>query len=260
MPKTKILSFITNSIFFIFLLMCQICANEESDKKIDQQDFGNFYPKLDFQKSAQIEIPTTSTFAHPSSGQPVLAKGAIKIENFVDDIPEFRVLFEGQETLVDENGFFTFSINDPDLQKYRLIITRKIQHIVNKKNTFTNLNVIPNKNYLCYSFKKLGHDQGIWLQKERKLNRKNFVVPKNSIIVLIDPKYVEKIEDWNISLAENFIQLPRIVLKSTIKTNKLKRISAKSLLCLENSLFHERSGRVYKSSEVKNNKVKVTLP
>ena len=157
-------------------------------------------------------------------------------------------------------AFLHFQLDDKDLQKYRLIITRKIQHVVDKKNTFANLKVIPDKNYLGFSFKRLGHGQGIWLQKEKKLNHKNFVIPKNSIIVLVDPKYVEKIEDWNINLPDNFIKLPRIVLKSTIECDKLKRISAKSLLCLEDSVFHERIGRKHSSPDVKNSKVKVTLP
>jgi hypothetical protein len=247
-------------------------ANDDLDKKIDIQDFGRFYPGVNHPVKQQaqkhspvpgnITIPgniTSNIFSRPANNQGLVIKGAIRISNWVDDIPEFKVLFEGQESLTDENGFFSFPVDNSDLQKFKLIITRKIQHAVDKKNTFTNLKLIPDKKYLCYSFKKLGHNQGIWLQKEKNLKQKNFVIPKKSLIVLIDPKYVEKIEEWNVSLADNFIKLPRIALKSTIGQDKLKRISAKSLLCLEDSVFHERAGRV-NAPDAKNSILKVTLP
>ena len=276
MLKKNIIHFILNIMLLAFIYIPRVNADDALDKKIDKQDFGNFYPRTevnptDFKsndfKSNDLKQNDFSSnefksnvFSRPSNNQPTFVKGSIRIANWVDDIPEFRVFFEGQEALTDENGFFTFPVNENDLQKYRLIITRKIQHVVDKKNTFANLKVIPDKNYLGYSFKKLGHNQGIWLQKEKNLTRKNFAIPKNSIIVLVDPKYVEKIEEWNVSLADNFVKLPRIVLKSKIEFNKLKRISAKSLLCLEDSVFHERIGRKNDSPDVKNNKVKITLP
>jgi hypothetical protein len=271
MLKKNVIRFLSSVIIIVSIYIPKATADDELDKKIDRHDFGNFYPRTGINpndlKSDDLKSSDFGTaelrpnlFSRPSSGLPCFVKGAIKIANWVDDIPEFRVFFEGQEALTDENGFFTFPINDNDLQKYRLIITRKIQHVVDKKNTFASLKVIPDKNYLGYSFKRLGHNQGIWLQKEKKLNHKNFVIPKNSIIILVDPKYVEKIEEWNVALSDNFIKLPRIVLKSKIELTKLKRISAKSLLCLEDSVFHERIGRKNSSPDIKDNKVKVTLP
>ena len=261
MLKKNIIHFLSSLTLLALIYIPQVTANDELDKKIDKHDFGNFYPRTEVSQNdfGPIELKP-NVFSRPSSSHPTFVKGSLRIANWVDDIPEFRVFFEGQEALTDEDGFFTFPINDTDLQKYKLIITRKIQHVVDKKNTFANLKVIPDKNYLGFSFKKLGHNQGIWLQKEKHLNRKNFVIPKNSIIILVDPKYVEKIEEWNVTLAENFIKLPRIVLKPTIEFNKLKRISAKSLLCLEDSVFHEKVGRINSSPDAKNSKVKITLP
>ncbi len=272
MLKKNIICFISGVTLLVLIVISKLNADDEFDKKIDKQDFGKFYPRTQATSDSDLKsnVPASNNFnsadlkpnvfSRPPNGQPLFVKGAIRIENRVDDIPEFRVFFEGQETLTDEDGFFSFPINDQDIQKYRLIITRKIQHVVDKKNTFASLKVIPDKNYLGFSFKRLGHGQGIWLQKEKKLNRKNFVIPKNSIILLVDPKYVERIEEWNVNLADNFIKIPRIVLKSTIEFDKLKRISAKSILCLEDSVFHERIGRKNSSPDAKNSKVKVTLP
>jgi hypothetical protein len=241
---------------FILLTTLRINANEELDRKIDMKDFGNFYPAI----PTKTSIPSPHVFSKPQTDQPHLIKGCIKLQNWVDDIPEFRVLFEGEETLTDENGFFTLWADEGNLQKYRLIITRGIRHIVNKRNTLKNLQIIPDKNYLCYSFKKLGDDQGLWVRESKKLDHKNFIVPKNSIILLVDPKYVDRVEDWNICLAENIIKIPRIVLKSEIEMDRLKRLSAKSLLYLDDSVFHERIGKTKGNLEAKNSKVKVTLP
>ncbi len=241
---------------FILLTTLTISANEEFDRKIDMRDFGNFYPNI----PTTHTIPNPRVFSKPRSDQPHLIKGCIKIQNWVDDIPEFRVLYEGEETLTDENGLFTLLADENALQKYKLIITRRIRHIVNKRNTFKNLQIIPDKNYICYSFKRLGQEQGIWIRENKKLEHKNLIVPKNSIIILIDPKYVDKIEDWNISMAENIIKLPRVIIKPSIDIAKLKRLSAKSLLFLDDSAFHERIGKTKGNLEAKNSKVKVTLP
>jgi hypothetical protein len=196
----------------------------------------------------------------PNEATSTIVKGAIRIANWVDDIPQFKVFFEGQETWTDENGFFTFT-TDKKLKKCNLILTKRINHSINKKNTLKTIGVIPDKNFTCYSLRKFGQNNSTWLKKNKNLNHKNFVIPKNSIVILVDPKYVSNVEEWNINLSDTFVRLPRVVVKPDIDPNKLKRISAKSLLCLEDSTFHEKVGRTNNNkSEAKDKKVKITLP
>lgn len=189
----------------------------------------------------------------------VVAKGLIQAKSTIEDLPGFRIYFDGKVAVSDDNGFFSFSVDDLDLTKYRLVITRRLQHVFDKKNTINGFNVIPDKDYICYTFKRVGR-YGSWIKKIKPLDHKNFALPKNSIVVLLSPKYVERIEEWNIELPKNVVKLPKIVLRKNITEKELERIAAKSLLCLEDTVFHEKVGKLSDQKEKKNIKIKVTLP
>lgn len=198
--------------------------------------------------------------ARPSfnSGQ-VVAKGLIQAKSIIEDLPGFRVYFEGKVAVSDDNGFYSFPVDDSDLTKYRLVITRRLQHVFDRQNTINGFKVIPDKDYICYTFKKIGR-YGSWVKKVKPLNNKNFALPKNSIVLLMSPKYVDHIETWDMELPRNVVSLPKIVLRKDISEKDLKRVAAKSLLCLEDAVFHEKVGKHNDSCEQRNKKIKVTLP
>jgi hypothetical protein len=227
-----------------------------------------------FSNTSEIFIPegvtqpafTPKSFKYSDKFEPTctgeiqtVAKGLMQAKNTIENLPEFRIYFEGKAATSDDNGFYSFPVDDPNISKYRVVVTRRLQHLFNKKNTLDNFKLIPEKNYLCYTFKKLGR-YGSWVKTEKNLDHKKFILPKNSIVVLINPKYVDRVEEWNIELSKNIIKLPKIVLKSDISEKELKRIAAKSILYLEDAVFHEKVGRRSASTETKTGKIKVTLP
>lgn len=72
-------------------------------------------------------------------------------------------------------------------------------------------------------------------------------------MVLIDPKYVDRLEPWSLNLPEQVIKLPAIVLKSMTNNKALERSSAKSILySLDSRPFHQTSRleRVSKNPKV----------
>lgn len=234
------------------LLMTVILTGQNGYAVLDNL-FSDTLSNNKFEKS-----PNNFESFRPRNDQ-VIGKGIIQAKSTIEDLPGFRVYFNGNVAVSDDCGFFSFPVEDTDLSKYRLVITRRLEHVFDKQNTINNFKVIPDKDYMCYTFKKHGR-YGSWEKKIKPLNHKNFALPKNSIVLLMSPKYVDHIEEWDIELTKNVLKMPKIVLKSNISEKELQRVTAKSLLCIEDTVFHEKVGRENNQDETKNNKVKVTLP
>ena len=166
-------------------------------------------------------------------------KGYIQVNSNWKSTPTFRILFNGKQTISDEFGFYSFPL-DQYINKYSVLICKHIQKKFDKKNTLKNLKVRVDKPYKIYSFKKSA-DGKKWIQKEKNLKKKNFIIPENCIIVLINPKYIEKVEVWSVNPGANFIKLPKIKLKDNLNEARVKRESNKSLLrSLDLLPFHEK--------------------
>ena len=163
-------------------------------------------------------------------------RGYIKIAGHVDQMPQFRVLFAaGKETMSNREGFFTFPIDDTNVEHYSLVITKRVQQNFDKKNTLKNVSVIPGKQYRLYSFKN-----GSWVEQYKSLHVKNFEIPFHSVVLLVDPKCVDEVKNWNIELPSHIIKLPMIVLKCKQGQKDLNRTAAKSLCySLDITTFHE---------------------
>lgn len=239
-----------------FYLIAIALFSVENASAMLESLLSNTLQRPEFSQEAQIRRPS---FLGGSRSSQVVAKGLIQAKSTIEDLPGFRVYFDGKVAVSDDNGFFSFPVEDLDLTKYRLVITRRLQHVFDRKNTINGFNVIPDKDYICYTFKKIGR-YGSWVKKIKPLDHKNFALPKNSIVILLSPKYVEHVEEWDIELSKNVVKLPKIVLRKNIAEKELKRIAAKSLLCLEDTVFHEKVGKRSDSKEQKNIKIKVTLP
>jgi hypothetical protein len=187
-------------------------------------------------------------------------RGCIKVQGLVDKVPGFRVLYQGKEEISNDEGFFSFPVEEQRIEKYSLIICKVIKQNFDKTNTIKNVSIIPDKNYHYYTFKRHGFNRGgTWEQREKKLNKKNFVVPSHSIVVLVDPKYVDHIEPWTVELPGNTIKLPIIVIKKTVDRSSLMRVAAKSVLySLDTAVFHEPIKEVWKTAP-QNSKIELSF-
>lgn len=170
-----------------------------------------------------------------------MLQGAIRVHGDEDYVPELRVYFDGMETFSNKEGFYSFPIEEKINDEYSLIICRGLDCRFKKHNTLDNLRLRGGERYKSFSLKRTSTEPGAeWERKERTLDDCNFVIPENSIVVLVDPKYVDHVQTCNVTLPEHFVGLPSVVLKKGM-SKKLKRTSAKSLLySLELKPFHER--------------------
>lgn len=187
-----------------------------------------------------------------SAGESFLLKGYIQTPASVKSDPEFRILFRGKQVTSDDSGFYSFPI-DRKLNEYYLLICKNVKQRFKKINTVKKLSVKKTKDYKYYFFKKT-EDGKSWIKQELELGNK---IPKNTVIVLMNPNYVKTVEPWNINLDFKFINLPKIVLNEQVSKERLNRGSAKSLLrSLDKTVFHEKV-----SKQVKNfpNKVKAII-
>ena len=180
--------------------------------------------------------------------------GCLAIKDGQDNIPEFKVCFDGKYTYNNKEGFFTIPVDDDNLGKFSLLICKNFDQKFISINTIDHLNAIPEKHYKYYTFKRLNNGQ--WIQKEKRLEKKKFAVPKHCVILMIDPKYVDHIESWSILLPGNYLKLPKIVLKDS---PKLAYESRKSVLyTLDSNVFHGNATAT-KQRIVGNSKVQVSL-
>lgn len=166
-------------------------------------------------------------------------KGYIQADQGWKTTPEFRILFNGKQVINDENGFYSFPL-EKRINKYHFLICKNIKQNFEKINTVKNLSVKIEKPYRYFSFTKTGTGNQ-WIQKEKDLEKRNFILPEDCVIALINPKYIEKIEAWKINLNSRFSNFPKIVLNKDFAEKKVKREAAKSLLRSMNFLpFHEK--------------------
>lgn len=186
-------------------------------------------------------------------------RGCIKVDNAsADRVPEYRIYYQGKEQRSNNEGFFSLPLDNGNIQKYSLVICKKIDQQFEKSNTVAFYGVIPDKDYRYFTFHP-GNNAGQWLAQEKKLTKKNFVIPQHAIVALVDPKCVDRLEPWNLNLSENVIKLPAIVLKNQLNNKILSRSSAKSMLySLDSRPFHQTS-RLERKVPGNNPKVQLVL-
>lgn len=214
------------------------------------------FPGQPPQQQQQNQAPAAPT-VFVEDAKPTI-RGCIKIEGSSDPLPEYRVLFDGKETMSNAEGFFSFPLENTPEKKYRLVICKEIKQHFDKFNTLKSMSLSPALTYNYFSLKKNNWTGG-WDTKEKKLTKRNYVVPEHSVVVLIAPKYIERVDVWTAQLPANSIKLPCIVLKKNIDHKKLARASAKSLLkSLDSTSFHEPVVQANKKAE-NNTKINISL-
>lgn len=206
--------------------------------------------------SAELSLPQSA----PKIAKPFVLKGQIKCNEDWKNCPEFRLFFNGKQTLNDNEGFFSFPL-EKQTDKYSILVCKNINPNFSNTNTIENLSLKIEKPYKIFTFKKEENDKKeiVWNKTEKNLENKNFVVPKNCIIALINPKYIQEVQNWEVKLTDNFTQGPKIVLKDDIDEKKTTREAANSVLRTLDSLpFHE-SIKTNKRDFTQHGNVKVTL-
>ncbi|MFH1831506.1 MAG: hypothetical protein ABH827_01755 [bacterium] len=162
-------------------------------------------------------------------------KGYLKILHNEDEISPFRIYYNGMETINNSEGFFSFPLTEGKPNEFTLIISKQIIPQFEKTNTIKNLKLDHTKSYKAYALKAAQFGGFTW--EEKKIAH---AIPQDSIVILIDPKYVDHLEKWHIEFADNDIHLPQILLKAH-KEVKIDHAANKSLLyTLDTKIFHEK--------------------
>ena len=275
-----------------------------------------------------------------------MLKGAI-VSNELETIPNFKVYYQGTQTVSNDDGFFTLPLEDDTVQDLSLLICKDFSPKFEGTNTIKNLSVNPKKSYAYFALskatlpltknridqleqktkpltlradlikrqierqkkhlalsknknrkksfyrpeyyknnlKKLEQRLSITTQTYKKVHQEilelkeklltfqnatptkpagdfwfidkkilqNTVVPENCVIVSLNPKTVDRIENWSFSLSQNFMAFPKIILKENLETRNVKkkqsitRSALKSeFYALEKKVFHEQQKEVTK--------------
>jgi hypothetical protein len=165
-------------------------------------------------------------------------KGSIAIAGCHEVVPEFRIFFNGMHAVSDREGYFSFPIDETtDLKNLSIIFCKNIAPQFEKNHTIKALGVHQGKRNQHFTLSKDEYDRWQWSEGQTLDETKS--IPHGTMIVLIDPKYVDRLEQWPVKIPGNLIQFPRIVLKGDCEL-ELKRASVKSLLyTLDATPYHE---------------------
>ena len=166
-------------------------------------------------------------------------RGCLKIKEHYGKMPQFRVLYEGKETVSNPEGFLSIPVTNGMGHVYSLLICKDIQQNFDKTNTVKDVSITSENNYrfLTYLHSPFG---GQWVEDHTQERTKNFVIPEHCIVVLMDSTVLDKIEPWSIELDSKTLKLPMLSLKAHASPKTLERASARSLLkSLDSTSFYE---------------------
>ncbi len=198
-------------------------------------------------------IQTASVSSIAPTNKRSMLKGCIKIDGEDHKVPEIAILFNGSIMKSNREGLFAFPLAGQN-SIYKIVICKSLDQNFENANTIETislpegqrsriitLNCLESEDgsLICESETCTEQSDGSLSCKARRPNEAKSINTQNSIILLIDPDHVERIEPWNVKLADNFTKLPRIVLKNKSK-KELSAASAESLLyALDIKPFHE---------------------
>lgn len=188
-------------------------------------------------------------------------EGYIKVEGKDQKTPKFKILFNGSDTSNNKEGFFAFTPPERH-ETYSIVICSAIERNYEGVNTIDSISLPPGKRSRVVTISSTESEDGshqiisdVYQEKSDGslrhttplIDGRKTIDPEKTIILLLDPQHVSRIEPWNITLPDGFIKLPRIVLKnkssdttSALSTETLEQASAKSLLAaLDMAPFHE---------------------
>lgn len=181
----------------------------------------------------------------PITLQAPVLKGQIATPQGWLQSPEFRIFFDGKQTLNDKEGLYSFPVESKDITEMHILVCKKITTNFESINTVKNIQIKPEGIYRFFTLKKAHQSIQDWnITEEINLNKKNFIVPQNCLIFLINPKYVAQIKNWNLKAPDNMIKLPQIILKEDFEEKRVKRQADKSIIrAFDLNAFHENVPR-----------------
>lgn len=182
---------------------------------------------------------STHIFAAPS------LKGAIESSSLTSSVPEYTIFYDGKQTANDRDGFFLLPAQDTQ-KPLNILVCKKIIESFQTANNIKHF-YVPKKEKYCFYPDILSKAKDTSLET-KKLSENN-KIPENTLIISMDPNHVESIVNWDITLPEKLIKLPKIVLRKDIPLKDLERSAIECTLCaLDVARWHEKFPRTHAKS------------
>jgi hypothetical protein len=236
--------YFTLSLILVFLLdfsSINTCLSQTFTQNIQNNQTINKIPPAN--KPTNTEITSTK--------KTLELKGCIQINEDKENVPKFRIYFDGMETINNEDGFFSFPVEDKELKEYFLIMAKKIDFKIKKSNTLEYLKIVNKDHYRLFSIKKTDEEDGSLVWEEKMEKKDDFIVPIKSILVMVNPRDFKGLEAWKTKLPEKFIGIPKIILNSGCKKSLERQANKSMLYSLDLTTFHERVGNRKKNIPTK---------
>ena len=183
--------------------------------------------------------------------------GVIQQSDSSSYVPEYTILFRGSQTKSNSEGFFIFPLSGEKLEtflRYRLLLVKRVNYVYEKINTISTLQIPESEPYRLYDCVKNSAAEWDFTEITNHID-KAAVVTDDTLIVLVNPKYIDRVESWKISLHSSIVKGPKIILK---ETGQNARAATKSVLgALDGQVFHETIVHQYRYPE--SGKAKISI-
>lgn len=176
-------------------------------------------------------------------------RGFIESSDKNELLPEYTILFRGSQTKSNSEGFFVFPLAsecEDTFTQYRLLLIKRVAYAYEKVNTIKGLSIPTNEPYRLFDCFK--DATGQWTFREITDQSSNILdISDSTLIILINPKYVQAVQPWKIALPASVIKVPKLTLSSG---KDYSRAANKSVLnALDGQVYHETITHEHRYSE-----------
>ncbi len=221
------------------LLLCSSVAAGTSDLK--KNLINSAKSNIPF---SGIENPQESKRSTIYSKRRVI-NGIVEIKTLTHNLPPICFFYEGAQAMSNSLGLFSLPM-DKQKAELSLLICRSFDKVLDDNGEIISLKIDGQKNYRYYIQEKSPNDtEHQWIAG---ILPETGVIPKDTIIMVMEPDYVVGIEPWHEETSGKSILLPKITLK---EDPAMQRVMLECLAHVPDlALWHEKVTRTEKVSPV----------
>jgi hypothetical protein len=201
------------------------------------------------------------------SGDVLLKKGTVIVGALrADDhkiIPPFNVFFAGEQVQT-KGGSFSFTAKQELAAPLYIFIGQYTIPKIDNHSTVYRMEVEPESKHRFFSLRQDPQDPKLWLIQEEKLVGYQYQLPKYTIMVAVNPKYLA---EWPFDekpvfdVADKRVILPSISFGKGLTKKELHRASACSMLYpLDTLKHHAKPAGIVSHQSAKKGSVEVIAP
>lgn len=150
---------------------------------------------------------------------PCFIQGTFRGDAMLDGLRKYEqypIFFEGKKVINTKEGLFKIPVEKRPEQLSILICKKTEMKMLAGTATPDYFYLDKNEPYKYYIMSDKNNQE--W---ECATLPESLIIPKNTVVIYMNPAHIEGVEVWNITLAEHFIKLPQIKIGNAVSAHDL---------------------------------------